>query len=191
MGVDPITLSLAAAGVSAAGKLFSGVSASNAANYQAAVAKNNATIARQNAEYSIQAGQAEAERSSMKGAANLANIKVGQAASGVNVNTGSAADVQVSQREVNKLDTDTTMNNAELQSYGYRSQATGFEAQAKLDKSAGKTAMIGGVIGAAGSLLGDASSLPFKWGGGGTSSTPNSSFGAEDIAASGGYGGVY
>lgn len=189
--MDPVTLGIVGAGVGAAGKLIGGISANNAANYQAQVAKNNATIARQNAEYSIQAGQSASERSSMKGAANLANIKVGQAASGVDVNTGSAADVQVSQREVNKLDTDTTMNNAALQSYGYTSQATGFEAQAKLDKYAGKSALIGGAIGAAGSLLGDASSLSFKWGGGSTSSASNPSFGGEDLAATGQYGGMY
>lgn len=189
MGLDPATLGIIGAGVSAAGKLFGGLSASNAAKYQAAVAQNNAIIARQNAEYATQAGQAEAEKSSMRGAANLASIKTGQAASGINVNTGSAVDVQESAREVNKLDTDTTLNNAALKAYGYRTQATGFEAETKLDKSAATSDLIGGGLGAAGSLLGDASSLSFKWGGG--SSGGNEAISTSDLSAQGAYGGTY
>lgn len=163
MGLDPVTLGIASAGISAAGALLGGISASNAAKYQAAVARNNSTIAKQNANYAIQAGQVEAERSSLKGAANLANIKAGQAASGIDTHTGSALDVQQSQRLVNRQDTATELNNAQLKSYGYRTQARNFEAQAQLSESAATNDLIGGGLGAAGSLLGNASSLGFKW----------------------------
>ena len=177
MGLDPI--SLAGAAISAGGTLFSGISANRAAKYQAQVAKNNAIIANQNANYAIQAGQVEAERSSLRGASNLANIKAGQAASGIDTHTGSAVDVQESQHMANQQDTALTLNNAALRSYGYRSQAVGYEAQAQLDKSAGTSALIGSGISATGGLLGSASSLGFKWGGGNGGEQSVNDFGYE------------
>jgi hypothetical protein len=45
-----------------------------------------------------------------------------QAASGVDVNTGFAATVQESQRELSKLESETTLSDAELQAWGYRNQ---------------------------------------------------------------------
>ncbi len=120
--------------------------------YGAEVARNNATVAKQNAEYSRQAGQQKAAVTSMKGAAQIAKMKTGQAAGNIDVNTGSAVDVQQGEREIAKLDVETVLNNAELQAYGYTVQATNFEAQAQQDEFAG-------FVGAAGSLLSGASSV--------------------------------
>lgn len=161
---------VAGAGMTAAGTLSSGFAASNAASYQAQVARNNAQIAQQNADYAIAAGQAKASTESLKGAAIGGKIKAAQAASGVDVNTGSAVDVQMSQREQEKLDTETTLHNSQLTAYGYRTQATNFEAESKLDEMKADSAKTGAILGATGSLLGSASSLGFKWGAPGTSS---------------------
>lgn len=158
-------LALVGAAIGAAGTIVSGVSASNAQKYQAQVAENNAAIARQNAEYAMQAGHAETEKTSLKGAANLSNIKAGQAASGVDINSGSAVDVQASQRETNKLDSETTLNNAQLKAYGYRTQETGFKAEAQLNRAAATSTLIGTGFSAAGGLLGSASSLSPSWSG--------------------------
>ena len=147
----------------AAGTLEQGAAAANAADYKAAVARNNAIIAQQNAAYAIQSGHAQAANQSRKGAAIMGKIKAGQAASGVDVNTGSAVDVQQSQREINKLDSDTVLNNAELKAYGYRSDATNYTAQAGLDEMEAEQAPIGAAFSAAGSLLSSASSVGTKW----------------------------
>ena len=170
MGIDPVSISLmalavgaAGTAVSAAGQIEQGQATANAANYSAEVAANNAKIANQNAEYAINAGQVKAADSSMKGAAVLGKIRAAQAASGIDVNTGSAADVQQSQAETSKLDTETVINNADLRAYGYRSEATGFKAQSGLDTAQAEQAPIGADIGAAGSSLSNASSLAFKW----------------------------
>lgn len=152
------------AGVTAGGTIAGGQATSNASNYAAQVAANNKVIADQNAEYSIQAGEAQAAATSMKGAATSGKIKAVQAASGLDVNTGSAVDVQTSAREQEKLDTETVMNNAELQAYGYRSQGIGFQAQSELDKLTGKQAKTGSYISAAGGLLSSASGIGLKWG---------------------------
>jgi hypothetical protein len=176
------------AGVSAYGQVEAGQATANAANYQAAVASNNAIIANQNADYAVAAGQAEAAMSSMKGAAQVGRIKTAQAASGVDVNTGSAVAVQAGQREVNKLDSETLLNNAELKAYGYRSQATGYTAQAGLESLEAEQAPLGADIGAAGGLLGSASSLGLKWAQLGTS--PGGSSDVSSLATGLGSGGA-
>jgi hypothetical protein len=154
---------VAGAGISAAGTLESGAATANAANFSAQVAQNNATIANQNATYATAAGQAAAAAKGMAGAAAGGKVKAAQAANGVDVNTGSAVAVQEGQRETSKLDTETVLNNAELQAYGYRSQATGFQAQAGLESEEAAQAPIGADIGAAGGLLSGASGTAFKW----------------------------
>lgn len=156
-------LAVAATGLSAVGAVEGGIASKNAADYQAQVSANNATIANQNADYAIESGQAQAANQSRKGAANVGQIKVKQAASGVDVNSGSAADVRVGQRETNQLDTETVLNNSELQAYGYRSQSTNFEAQSQLDTMQGEQAEEAGYLKAGGDILSGASGVGGKW----------------------------
>lgn len=153
------------AGLQIGGQLLQAGAQQNSADYQAQVARNNATIARQNAEYSSQAGAEQAMTESLKGANEGGQIKAGQAANNIDVNSGSAVKVQEGQREIGQLNTLTVENNALLQAYGYKAQATNFTAEAGLDQSEANNAWIGGVTGAAGSLLSDSSALGFKWGG--------------------------
>lgn len=166
-------LAIGGAAISAIGAITGGIANKNNANYQATVAANNATIAQQNATYAEQAGSVAAENEGRKGAAALGKLKTTQAASGVNVNTGSAVDVQVGERETNQLNTETVMSNAELKAYGYRTQATGFQAESQLDTAKADQAIPGAALSAAGGLLGSASSLGGKWSGTpGTGGTP-------------------
>ena len=153
-------LALAGAGVSAVGTYEAG-------HFQSEVARNNAIIAKQNADYARTAGGEQAAIASRKGAAQGAALKTGLAANGVDVNSGSAVDVEAGARETSKLDAETVLNNAELQAYGYTTQATNFKAQSAQDEA-------GGIWGAAGSLLSNASSIGGKWSGGsGTPSDPS------------------
>ena len=174
-------MAMAGAGIQAVSSITSGIASSNAANYQAQIARNNKVIADQNAVYAEQSGIAAAENQSRKGAARVAKIKTAQAAQGVDINTGSAVDVQVGQRMTDQLDTENVLNNAELRAYGYRVQGENFESEAKLDEMKGEQAKTAGYLGAAGSLLSNASSISGKWGGSGSwggGSTP-----AEDLAS--------
>ena len=156
-------LGIAGAAISAGGTILGGIASGNAASYQATVARNNAVIANQNAAYATAAGQQQAEQQGLKGAAAVGRIKASQAANGVDVNTGSAVDVQKSQAEESQLDTETVLNNAELQAYGYRSQATNFTAQAGLEQTQAEEAPIGAGLAAGGGLLSSASSVGTNW----------------------------
>ena len=145
--------------VSAVGTIAGGIAQKNAADYQSQVAANNAIIAKQNAAYSIEAGQAKTAMTSMQEAETGGQIKTAQAANGVDVNTGSNKAVQISQREVGNLNTKQQLSNAQLTAYGYQSQAMNYTAQSQLDTYQGKTAMLGAELGAAGQVAGVAG----KW----------------------------
>lgn len=169
MAFIPAVLAVAGTAVTAFGQVEQGQATANAANYQAQVAQNNAQIAEQNAAGAVMAGQQQAAASSLKSAGTAGQIKTAQAASGIDVNTGSAVDVQQSQREQGQLDAETVLHNAQLEAYGYRSQATGFQAQAGLETATAEQAPIGAGIGAAGTILQGASGIASKWTGGASS----------------------
>jgi hypothetical protein len=158
---------IAGAVTGAAGAVYGGLATANAASYQAQVAKVNQQIANQNAQYAIEAGTAKTAQVGEQAAQRAGMVKASLAANGVDVNTGSAVDVETGERKAGVLDEQTTMNNAELEAYGYKSQATSYGAQAGLEGMEAEQAPIGADLGAAGSLLSSASSLSTKWTGGG------------------------
>jgi len=175
-------LSAIGAGVGAVSTVMGGISSRNQANYQAEIAKNNQTIAIQNAARAEQAGNVQAEAQGRKGAARLAGIKVGQAASGIDVNKGTPVDVQAGQREINQLDTETVLSNAQLHAYGYRTQAMNFEAEERAQRSKADNAVPAALLKAGGGLLANASSLSGKWTTGGGFGADQSTE-AEDLAS--------
>jgi hypothetical protein len=150
--------------IAGAGAVVGAIGQYQSGMYQARVAANNAEIAEHNAEYARAAGAQQADIESRKNAARVGAIRAGLAANGVDVNSGSAVDVQAGERETGKLDVDTVLHNAELQAYGYTTQAANFRAQSEEDKSGAAIGLAGGLLKAGGGLLGDASSLSFKWG---------------------------
>jgi hypothetical protein len=139
--------------VSAAGTVYAGIAQKQSLDYQSQVAANNAITAQQNAKYAIEAGAEKTAAVSLQEAERGGEIKAAQAASGTDVNTGSNKDVQVSQRELGKL------NKAQQIAYGYRTQATNFQAQSQLYGYEAPQAEIGADIGAAGQVFGAAA----KW----------------------------
>ncbi len=136
-------------GAQAVGSLESGF-------YSGQVAKNNAKIATQSANYAHQAGSEEAATEGRKVAAEEAAIKTATGAHGIDVNTGSAADVGVGARETGAIDVSTVLQNANLEAYGYTTKAQEFNAEAQQDETAG-------IWKAASSILGGASSLGGNW----------------------------
>lgn len=147
------TLGLIGAGLGAAGSISSGFAAANAASYNAQVANNNATIARQNAAYSASATAAQTTEAGLKARQADAGVMAAAAANNLDVNTGSPADVETSQREIGNYDTAVTASRGAQQVYGYQSQAAGYQAQAGLDQSEVGSDIAGGFLKAGGSLL--------------------------------------
>lgn len=163
VAIGGLALSAVGTAVGVAGSMSSASAQAANANYQAQVARNNSIAAAQNAEYATRAGQEKATEASLKGAERLAAVTSGIAANGLDVNTGSAADVRATQRETNALETQQQVTAADLQSYGYRTQQTGFTAQAALDAAEARQAGTAGEFAAAGGLLSGASGVALSY----------------------------
>lgn len=163
LGPLGLAASLIGTGVSALGAINSAKAQAANASYQAQVAKNNQTIADQNAQYASQAGAAATTQAALKQRAQTAEVASEEAANGIDINSGSPRQVIASENELGQLNTATTAQNAALNVYGYKTQSTNFGAEATLQQQVASQAPTAGLISAGGTLLSGAGSLASKW----------------------------
>lgn len=155
--------SVISAGVGAIGAMQQGRAQAAAANYQAAVARNNAIIQQQNAAQAAATGRAQAQQQDLANAQRLGAIAAAQGASGIDIGSGSYQDVTRSQQQLGRLGTQNVMQRALEQARGYNIEAASQTAQAQLDQMQAAQAQRAGMIGAGTSLLGGATSFADKW----------------------------
>lgn len=132
-------------------------------NYKAAVASNNAIIAKRNADAATAAGGVAAQNNDLKTKNLVGTQLVTQAANGLDVGSGTNVNVRQSAEELGHLDTLTILNNAAKNSAGFKAQGMNFEAESALDTASATNAKTAGDINVATSLLGGASSVSSKW----------------------------
>lgn len=152
-----LTATAAAGAVSAMGAIESADAQQKQANYQAQVARNNQTIASQNADAATQAGAVQEQNQRFKNAEQMGTIRATLAANGGDIGSGSALDIQSDAARLGEVDALTIRNNAARNAYGYQAQGANFGADAGLDVARGKQAQTAGTMGAASSILGSAS----------------------------------
>lgn len=167
---DPFTMTaisigtaIAGAGVSAYGASKQGSSSAAMYQYQSGVAKQNAEIAKQNANYERYVGEIEAQRVGMKGRAEAGAIRAKQSASNLDITSGTAEKVQDSHALLTSHDQTTTRANAARRAYGYEIEALREQTQSQLYNMASSNAKSAGMISAVGSLISGASSVSSKW----------------------------
>lgn len=150
-------VALASAAVSAVGSIKQGQAQADAANYNAAIAAQNATIAQQQGVAAVEAQRRDSARA-------IGRMKALYGASGVQSDSGSPVDVLADSASMAELDALTTQ-------YNYRLKALGYENQAELDRSNAKNARTSSYLNAAsqvmngmtsyGKMSGGSSSIPF------------------------------
>lgn len=167
---DPFTLAaisigttLAAGAVSAVGASYQASANANMANYQAAVARNNALIAQHNADYELERGEVEAQRQALKDKAERGQIVAAIGASGLDLSSGSAADVRTSSEKLGQYNQAIIRSDASRKSYAYLTQKMEQQAESQLYSAKAKYAKTAGEFGVASSLLGTAASVSDKW----------------------------
>jgi hypothetical protein len=148
---------------SAFGNFAAGQAQEQMYNYQAGVARLDAQIARQNAQYATQVGELSAQRYGMMAGQRMGQITAAQSSSGLDIKSGSAVDVRASQKLVSAMDVAAVRSDAARTAYNYQVQGVQFDAQAQLDTLAGKNAATAGMVGAFGSIVGAASSITSGW----------------------------
>lgn len=145
--------------VTAAGVGYSAYSANQAANYQAAVAKQNAKVAENNAIHAVNEAAVNARDKDQENKAIIGQLLADQAASGLNLGSGSFALQRKSAEELSARDRQRTIYAGAVTANRYRQQGADFEAQAKLSKMEARNAAISGVLGVGGSLLSSAGKI--------------------------------
>lgn len=151
-----------AAAVGAAGTLYQGIAARNAANAQARAAERNAEIAEAQGHDAILRGGEEELSLRRRLALQRGSTRAATAASGVDADTGSALDVRNASISEGERDAAAIRYNAARERWGYQTQAANYRAQASAARAAGSNALFGSVIGA-GATLGTAAWN--QWGG--------------------------
>jgi hypothetical protein len=166
----PLLIQAAPAIIGAAGAAYGGMAAMSQANYQAEVAKNNAQVAQANAARASVRGGIEAQMKDAEYAQLIGQQTAEQAASGVAVSGRSALRARNTTRLYAAGDRQTIRENANMENYNYRVDATNLLAESKARKAEGRAAMVGGLLSAAGSLAGGYSDIKKSAVGGATSS---------------------
>lgn len=149
MGAVMPILSLAA---TVAGGVISGIGAQQQAQAQANAANYNAAVARNAATFAQQQGEVNAQAQDRRTAAMIGRQRAVYAAGGLDVNSGSPLDIQSDTATIGRENSLTIRNNAARQAYGYEANANLDTASAQNYQQAGDTAMFGSLIGAGGSV---------------------------------------
>lgn len=120
-------LMYASMGISAIASLTTAFSQSASARargeYEASVARTNATLARLQAKQTLEVGDVEAARINQKNRQIEGSILAAQGASGVSVSSGSAALVRNAVRNAGAFDELTVRNNAARRAWGFETEA--------------------------------------------------------------------
>lgn len=146
MGIDPVSLAIVGAAVSALGSVVGGIQGMQSANYNAKLASRNAEIAKRQ-------GELEAERLDRDGRRQRGAISAAYGANNIVGGEGSPLDVLENSFTTAELDKQNAEYNANIRAYGYNAEA------AKYKQEAGNS-LTRGLFGAAGTVIGGLSSLP-------------------------------
>lgn len=162
-GIATTALLIGGAGVSAYGQYQQGQAAKDAAEYQAAVSRNNAIMEDRRAQQELEAGDREAIQRRRAIAQLIGQQRANVGASGVEA-SGSPLEVIADTAEQGTLDMATIRYNAELRAQDRRFSAQNLRAQSVLQEFEGRSAARAGQIGAFGTILGGAgqASLAYK-----------------------------
>ena len=158
-----IGATLASGAMSAYGQYQQGRAQQEAANYRAAIQRNNAIRADQMAKDARERGEETAFQTRLKNRLVIGQMRVKMAGQGIDPGQDSAFEMLVDQGVQGEYDARTALNNAEREAQGYRIKAGQFRSGAALSRFSGRMAKRAGTMGAAGTLLGTAGKVAGKW----------------------------
>jgi hypothetical protein len=158
---NPMALMVGGAAFQAVGAMNQAEAQKNAYEYQAQIARNNATIQQQNAKLAMEQGVTEEQNQRLKVASMLGDQRASMAANGLDLGEGTATDLLATTEFMGNRDALTIRDNASRKAWAYRVQGQNF-----LDDAAFKSATAGGInplMAGATSLMGSATSFSDTW----------------------------
>ena len=149
--------------IGAVGAQSQGRAQANMYQYQAGVARVNATVAKQDSDYAREAGEVEATNAGMRTRAEVGATRAGMAAGNVDINSGSGKRVVASETAIGQENEATIRANAAKRAYGFDVKAAGDTATAGAMDVAATTSREAGDINAISTIIGTAGSVASKW----------------------------
>lgn len=128
-------------GVALASSAMQAYSQNQSGKATAAAANQNAEIAEQQARDSINRGNANADRVRQQYRQQAGAQAAAMGASGNDLSSGTALDIFGDTAAVGELDSLTTLNNAEREAYGFRTQAANYRYEAASAKAQSRNAL--------------------------------------------------
>lgn len=174
--------------VTVAGSLASAAGAKAQADYQAQVAKNNAVIAKKNAEQASDASQKQQVQQDLETRALIGQQEALQGASGLSVGGASQLRTRRTAAKLGDIDRTNIREEGNTNILNYLQQSENFTSQASAAKAQGRGAVLEGFLNAGSSLISGASSIRSPERIRGTRSTTRSSGGFGSTYAGGYYG---
>lgn len=143
--------------IAAAGTVVQVTANKNAADYQAKVAENNATIADLNASAAAQAGSIEEENHRAKVRGMLGTQRSVLAANNLVLSEGTPLDLMVETAATGEADAQMLRFNAMRQAWGYREEGKGYRSAGEFGKVAARNQNVGTIISGLSSMAGTVS----------------------------------
>ena len=165
MTIAMASLAFTAIGTAASfyGQMQGAKAAKARGDYEAAVARNNQTIAERYATDAVGRGKTAADERRAGARQVIGAQRASSAARGVEVGTGSALDLTTDTAGIGELDALTLRHNAEREAYGFRTQGLNFASSGELARLRGEneaTALRGSAFSTA---LTGAGTVASKW----------------------------
>lgn len=152
-----IGVAIAGAAVSAVGSIEQGQAQAQQAKYQAAVARNNQTIAQQNAQDALDRGAEQEQEQRKKTQFLIGQQRASLAAQGADLSSGTSLDLVSDIAGTGELDALTIRRNAQLEARQYQVQGMNYQADSQLQLLGGQNDLTSSYFDAGSSLLGGAS----------------------------------
>ena len=153
LGMSSTTAATVGTTIQAIGTLASAGAQYQSAQYGKAMATQNAKLAEQQGLASLQQGRLEQERIARRARQIQGQQRAMYGASGVDISSGSPLEIQASTEYMAAQDKALVRYNAELKKWGFDVESANYKAQASQYGNMGKSALVGGLLGAGSTIL--------------------------------------
>ncbi len=158
-----IVMSAASAVTGAIGRFQQGRQQRDLARYQAALARNNQTVAGYHADDALKRGETEEKQHRLRVEQLKGRQRSVQGGRGLLTDTGSNLHIVLDTAEQGEFDALTIRSNAARQAWAHRNEAANFGAEAGLLDAQARNAYADGLFGGVTSLLSGAGTVAEKW----------------------------
>lgn len=164
LGMSSTTAATVGTTIQAIGTLATAGAQYQSAQYGKAMAEQNAKLAEQQGLASLRQGRLEQEQIARRARKIQGQQRAMYGASGVDIGSGSPLEIQADTEYMAAQDKALVRYNAELKKWGFDVESANYKSQASQYGNMGKSALVGGLLGAGSTILNGSGMLGSKFG---------------------------